>query len=211
MSDRSAAPSGRIPGVPAPWPPPLSWPAEALTDGVIRLDPLTDDDVGRVVVGCSDPDTQRWLPVPSPYTDDDARTFIGSRAEAAERGAELTLAFRGVDDGVLAGVVGLGQRGQPYEGSIGYWTTPDRRRRGWTGRAVRLMAGYVFATMPLRRLEIFIEPANASSRRVAELAGATFEGVRRNGMPAPHAGDALQFSLVPDDLGDDPAVQAAVG
>ena len=184
----------------AAWPPALPWPTEVLTDGVIRLDPMTEADVARTVLACSDEHTQRWLPLPSPYTDSEARQFIGSRVDVADRGEELTLAFRGVDEDTLAGVVGLSQRGMRNEAAIGYWTVPDRRGRGWTARGVRLIAAYGFATLPLRRVEIFIDPDNAPSRRVAEAAGAVFEGIRRNGMPTPHGGDALQFSLVPSDV-----------
>lgn len=182
------------------WPPPLPWPDEPITDGVIRLDPMSEGDVPRTVMACSDPETQRWLPLPSPYSADDARQFIGSRADAAERGEELTLAFRGVSEEALAGVVGLSQRGQRNEAAIGYWTAPDCRGRGWTARAVRLLTIHALATFPLRRIEIFVDPDNAPSRRVAEAAGAVFECVRRSGMPTPHGGDALQFSLIASDV-----------
>ena len=202
MSDGGSAPRTLRPTGDLAWPPPLAWPDRPLDDGVVRLDRLSETDLERMVIACSDPATQQWLPLPSPYTQKDARQFLESRRDAGENGQELTLAFRGVDDAALAGVVGLSQRGQRYEGAIGYWSVPDRRRRGWTARAVRLLAGHAFATMPLRRIEIFIDPANEASRRVAEAAGATFECVRRNGMPAPHGGDGLQFSLIPDDFPD---------
>jgi RimJ/RimL family protein N-acetyltransferase len=180
------------------WPPPLRWPTEPLTDGVVTLDRLGAGDVDRVVLGCSDPDTQRWLPLPSPYGPVEARAFMGSRGDAAARGEELTFAFRG-DDGLLAGVVGLSQRGNRGEAAIGYWTTPDRRGRGLTARAVVLVARYAFANWSLRRIEIIIAPANHRSAAVAAASGATSEGVRRNGMPD-GSGDAIIFSLLAEDV-----------
>lgn len=204
MSDGGSAADTLRPLGDLAWPPPLEWPERPLDDGVVRLDRLTEADLDRMVIACSDPATQQWLPLPSPYARADARQFLESRGQAAEHGQELTLAFRGVEEAVLAGVVGLSQRGQRYEAAIGYWSVPDRRRRGWTARAVRLLARHAFATMPLRRIEIFIDPANDASRRVAEAAGAAFECVRRNGMPAPHGGDGLQFSLIPDDFPPSP-------
>ena len=189
----------------APWPPPLRWPAEPLTDGVVLLDRLTQDDVARVVVGCTDESSQRWLPLPSPYGVAEASSFIESRAAAAQAGNELTFAVRGVDDGVLSGAMGLSQRGYRYEADIGYWTAPDRRGRGWTARAVRLVAGYALSTMPLRRIEVLASVDNIHSQGVARGAGATHEGVRRRGMPTPDEGDAAVFSLIRTDFDGAPA------
>lgn len=182
------------------WPPPMSWPDRDLTDRVVTLTRLTTDDVERVVFGCSDPDTQRWLPLPSPYTEADALTFIGAREQAAATGNELTFAVRGADDGVLAGAMGISQRGYRHEADIGYWTAPDRRGRGWTARAAALLARYALATMPLRRVEIIAAVDNTHSRRVAESAGAVFEGIRRNGLPTSDAADAAVYAFIPADF-----------
>src|SRR5688572_23769594 len=92
--------------------PPLPPPDNPLTDGVIVLDALTVADVDRVVLGCADPESQRWLPLPSPYGEVEARTYIAGRRGAAEIGAELALAIREADDVTLAGCVGLHQRGR---------------------------------------------------------------------------------------------------
>lgn len=184
-----------------PWPPPLRWPDAPLTDGVVLLDRLTSADVPRVVLGCADADSQEWLPLPSPYTDAEAEAFVASRENAAASGAELTFAVRDVEQRVLAGVIGLTQRGRRGEGEIGYWTAPDRRGRGWTARGVRLVARYALENMPLRRVEILVAVGNVPSRHVAQTAGAVFEGIRRRGLPAPRDGeDALVFSLVAQDL-----------
>ena len=183
-----------------PWPPPLQRPAEPLTDGVVVLDEMTFADVPRVVLACSDPASQQWLPLPSPYTEADARAFIGSRVTAADSGNELTFAVRGADDGILAGAIGLSQRGYRHAADIGYWTSPDRRGRGWTARAVRLLARYALLSMPLRRIEIIVAVDNVHSQGVAKRAGAVYEGVRRRGMPTPQDEDAIVFSLIRSDL-----------
>ena len=187
-----------------PWPPPLRQPAAVLTDGVVVLDELTFADVPRVVEACRDPANQRWLPLPSPYTEADARAFIGSRVSAADSGNELTFAVRGADDGVLAGAIGLSQRGYRHEGDIGYWTAPDRRGRGWTARAVRLLASYALHTMPLRRVEIIAAVQNLHSQGVAKAAGGVFEGGRRRGMPTPDDEDAAIFSFIRSDFDQTP-------
>lgn len=182
-----------------PWPPPLRWPEQALTDGVVTLDRLTSSDLDRVVLGCADAHTQRWLPLPSPYGPAEAQAFLDGRAEAAARGEELTFAFRGADDGLLAGVIGVSQRGYRGEAAMGYWSVPDRRGRGWTARAVILLARHFFATWSPRRIEILVNPGNEHSAAVATAAGAVPEGARRNGMPD-GSGDALVFSLLSSDV-----------
>lgn len=183
-----------------PWPPPLHWPDEPLTDGVVLLDRLTFDDTARVVVGCTDPDTQKWLPLPSPYTDAEARSFITSREVTADSGRELTFAVRDARDRVLAGVIGLTQRGRRNEAEIGYWTAPDRRGLGWTARSVRLVARFALTNGDLRRVEILAAVENTPSRRVALVAGATFEGIRRCGLPSTEGDDAAVYSVVAADL-----------
>lgn len=183
-----------------PWPPPLARPAEPLTDGVVLLDELTFADVPRVVAACTDAESQRWLPLPSPYTEADARAFIGSRVTAAETGDELTFAVRGAADGILGGAIGLSQRGYQHHADVGYWTSPDRRGRGWTSRAVRLVARYALTTMPLRRVEVIVDVRNAHSQGVARGAGMVYEGIRRRGMPVPDDGDAAIFSFIRSDF-----------
>src|SRR3712207_7120323 len=51
---------------------------------------MTFADVPRIVFACSDTASQQWLPLPSPYTEADARAFVGSRVTAADSGDELT-------------------------------------------------------------------------------------------------------------------------
>jgi RimJ/RimL family protein N-acetyltransferase len=183
-----------------PWPPPLRWPGEPLSDSTVLLDRMTFDDIDRVVFACTDESSQRWLPLPSPYTEAEARSFIASREHTADSGVELTFAVRDAADRVLAGAVGLTQRGYRNEAEIGYWTAPDRRGKGWTARAVRLVARYALTTMPLRRVEILVAEDNAHSQAVAVAAGATFEGVRRRGLPSSFDEDALVYSLIRPDV-----------
>lgn len=167
------------------WPPPLQRPDRPLTDGVVVLDELTFADVPRIVVACSDPASQRWLPLPSPYTDADARAFVGSRVPAADSGNELTFAVRGAGDKVLAGAIGLSQRGYRHEADIGYWTAPDRRGRGWTARAVRLLAQYALTTMPLRRVEVIVSIENLHSQAVARRPGRSSRACAGAACPPP--------------------------
>jgi ribosomal-protein-serine acetyltransferase len=85
--------------------------------------------------------------------------------------------------------------------NLGYWVREGYEGKGVASTAARLIARYGFEEVGLRRIEIVPQVANATSRRVAEKAGARFEGIARNrlhyrGGPR----DAAMYALVPGDL-----------
>ena len=63
---------------------------------------------------------------------------------------------------------------------IGYWLAREARGRGVMTRAVRLLSAWAFGELLVDRIEIIVDPRNASSRAVAERAGFRFEGVLRS-------------------------------
>jgi RimJ/RimL family protein N-acetyltransferase len=63
---------------------------------------------------------------------------------------------------------------------ISYQLFGDRHRgKGYTPEAVRLLSDYIFAIKRVERVQLNIHPENRGSRRVAEKAGFSFEGVMR--------------------------------
>ena len=60
-----------------------------VTGRSVVLRPQRPSDADRIVEGCADGSTQRWLPfLPSPFTREDALTYIESGVEAAATGPE---------------------------------------------------------------------------------------------------------------------------
>jgi hypothetical protein len=53
-----------------------------LDDGGIRLRPRPEDDVPAIVAAGQDPEIARWMEVPSPYTEEDARRFVREHPDA---------------------------------------------------------------------------------------------------------------------------------
>lgn len=87
-------------------------------------------------------------------------------------------------------------------GNLGYWVRPDAAGRGVATAATRTLAREGFERLGLVRIEIVVATDNVASRRVAEKAGALFEGRLRNRLVSRGAvRDALMFSLVPSDVG----------
>ena len=56
-----------------------SFADEVIKSHGVVLRPLTEADVPAIAIACSDAQTQQWLPLPRPYTEDAARSYaLGS-------------------------------------------------------------------------------------------------------------------------------------
>lgn len=187
-----------------PWPPrPLRWPEEPLTDGVVALDRMGPDDIDSIVEGAGDEETARWLPVPVPYTRRDAEEFLEQQATEAEAGSLLNFAVRLAGGKRLIGSMGATFTGRAGEAEIGYWLHPSGRGKALTAPAIRLLAGHVFDTYNVHRIELLVNPANVASQKVCKRAGCTDEGLRRAAARAPRDPGyepMLVYSLLPADL-----------
>jgi len=160
---------------------PIPIPRPPLTDGGIVLRPWERRDVTAVAAACQDPEIPRWTRVPEPYGESEARSWFEQEAEQRAGGEQLGLLIVDPGNGRLLGSVGIVHVDQ-REGrcELGYWMARDSRGRGLATRAVRLLSGWAFENLSVDRIEIHAEPENAASRRVAEQAGFTLEGVLRS-------------------------------
>lgn len=117
-----------------------------------------------IIASCNDPVMVRWTTVPHPYTPEHANEFLAVVPEGVERWAYVV-------DVRYSGNIEL----RPG-GVLGYSTAPWARGQGLTARALRLVAAHAY-TQGLRRLELHIAVDNAASRRTAEKAGFTYDGL----------------------------------
>ncbi len=174
-------------------------PKPVLTDGVITLRPATVADAPALVaaVRSSLVELSPFMPwATAAYDQGAARTWIESGAAN-----ELQYVIVG-DDGEIAGVCGLDQINEiNHYANLGYWLRADRTGRGWATRAVMLLARHGLTGVGLERVEILMATENEPSRRVAERAGATFEGTLRHRLLL-HGRyhDAHLYSLVRSDV-----------
>jgi RimJ/RimL family protein N-acetyltransferase len=181
-----------MPEIPLPDPP--------LTDGVVALRPFTEEDVRDVSACCQDPEIPRWTRVPSPYDEDDARTFIATAEDGRLAGERLSLAVTNPETGDLLGAIEV--RAASSEGGvgIGYWVAGHARRRGTAVRALRLVSAWAFRALGAQRVQVVAHPLNEASQRVALRAGFTREGLLRNyELRKGEWEDRVMFSLVPTD------------
>jgi RimJ/RimL family protein N-acetyltransferase len=169
-----------------------------LRDGDLELRPWTLEDVPVLAAALNDPEIHRWMPViPHPYTEDDARTFIERTEEHAGRHQ-----FAIVEQNRVVGGIGLDVDDYLRQGTTGYWCANDQRGRGIVARALRLLSAHAFDELGVERMQLYTDPANHASQRVAEKVGYRREGVLRSHLPHGDGrrADSVVFALLPGEL-----------
>lgn len=142
-------------------------------DGIVALRPWSQADVDEMVA-CLDGDEEisRWLDqIPQPYTAADALAFLS-------RSGETTFAVVDAERGGVLGGIGLTWNEANDVAEIGYWARREARGRGVTTRAL-VLASVVAVERGAARVQLRADVENVASRRVAEKAGFTAEGVLR--------------------------------
>lgn len=151
----------------------------ALTTPRLFLSIPVSGDVDAIHDACQDPLIQRYTTVPSPYTREDAESFVRLAADGWESGSDHVWAVRA--DGALVGMVGLhGIKDGAAE--LGYWTAAAGRGAGRTTEAAHAVVDFAFGPMRLERLEWQAVVGNLASARVAQKLGFRYEGMRRRGL-----------------------------
>lgn len=149
----------------------------------LRLRPLADKDVPRIVEACNDPVLRRYITGLSPCTPASARDQIHGAVWNAAIGAKATWAMvDGLSDSYLGTITVMDLLGpNPTSGEIGYWTHPDVRGRGLTAEAVRAVIAYAFDPEGLdrRRLVLYAAASNAASNAIAAAVGFRRYGTQR--------------------------------
>jgi RimJ/RimL family protein N-acetyltransferase len=148
-------------------------------------------DASSVAEACDDAEIARWLPLPSPYTVRDAERYLALTSQWWEAGEAYAVAI--ANDQMVLGAISLGLGGD--RPSIGYWLRREARGRGIATRAVKAFAQWAASTFKLSEVWIFVQPANAASRRVAERAGFIEQDER---VVAPDAKDRMTYRLRTD-------------
>lgn len=191
---------GRLAADPADPIPPVfpQLPEEGLSDGVLGLRPLQPSDLPAVLEEENDPLVRDW-------------GFSDQASDPAELAARTTVArlhwlvgpiarFAMVDlaSGQTAGSLQVRLPGPPQVGGVGYAVLPAFRGRGFTSRALRLLAPWAFEQGRFARLELGAKRENVASQRAAAAAGWVPDGVRVARLRNPDGGfsDEVRFALV---------------
>ena len=135
------------------------------------------------------------------YDRDDTAGWLDMAETNWRDGAAYSFAIFSDDGSHFYGGCGLNKIDDHPVANLGYWIRTSSTGQGMATEATIALAAFGFAELGLQRIEIIMSVRNLPSRRVAEKAGATFEGTLRSRlMLHGEAHDAHCFSLVRGDL-----------
>ncbi len=172
-----------------------------LPAGLGLLRPYAETDIEQTVAACRDPDTQRWTTVPADYRRADAEHYIRAVAARSWLRGDGAVFVVATPDGAYQGACDLRiSADDPEVGEVGYQIGPWARGGGLATAATRTIAAWGHDALGLRRVIWKAAVGNDRSRRVAEKAGFTIEGVERGGfVQRGSRSDAWIGSLLPTD------------
>lgn len=148
----------------------------------LRLRAPAGRDVDAIMAACQDAESARWTTVPQPYRRSHAEAFVhehAARRWAHGEGVVFVIADRA---DAACGTIELRLSADPVVAEVGFLVAPAARGRGYAAAALRALAGWGYAALGLQRVEWRAHVGNTASRRVAEKAGFTVEGIARAGL-----------------------------
>lgn len=131
------------------------------------------------------------------YDLDLARRWIEGQVQHRADGTAFEFLITDSSDEIL-GSCGINRISPPplRLANLGYWVRSSASGKGIGPEAVRQVAQWAFGNTDLVRVEVVVAVGNNRSRRVAEKAGAQFEGVLRARLWTRGPQDALMHSLI---------------
>jgi RimJ/RimL family protein N-acetyltransferase len=150
-----------------------------------------------------DKQTQRWLPFPREFGQIEGSAWCTESAkERRDSGNGDHYAVVRREDDRLVGCLWTKRTDWVAKVTeVSYAISPDTRGFGVAAEAVDALAIALLLEHGFQRIELRVAPGNTASRRVAEKAGFTYEGLLRNAGHV-HSGrvDLEVWSLVKADL-----------
>ena len=188
-SARALAPSSTVGGVKPP---------DSITDGVVVLRKMREDDRAVILSTFSDPLVRRWLNMPAQPRDSDFDSLLRTIRNGLASGDRYDYCVTEAPDDVSLGAVIASRRHRDnYE--VAYLAREAGRGRGLMTRSVRLLCEWLLDE-GVGRIELRTHPDNEASQKLAERAGFTREGVERKSIWLhSRRQDAIVWSLLPDD------------
>lgn len=167
------------------------WRGHPLLSARLRLRPLTEADVPRLVALLDDREVVKYTAtIPHPYGPEDARLFIAAQESRRLAGQGIALGLERSVDGLLIGAIGFGlDDGDAPE--LGYWLGREFWGQGYLPEAVRRLCRHLFDDLGLTSLWAATHPDNLASGRVLEKSGFLAQGRHPCAMPARGDGVAV--------------------
>jgi [ribosomal protein S5]-alanine N-acetyltransferase len=146
--------------------------------GVV-LRPWRQDDIGAIVDGFGDPETQRWQL--SRYDEAEARDWVAAWEPRWRSETDAGWAVCAEEGGEALGGISIREMSLAYGwGSLSYWTRAAYRGRGLATAAARVIGQWAIGDVGLHRVEVRHSIGNPPSCSVAESAGFPYEATLRS-------------------------------
>nr|WP_269330109.1 GNAT family N-acetyltransferase [Kineosporia babensis] len=144
-----------------------------LTDGLVTLRELREEDADTIVAYCNDPAMERWTTVPWPYRREHALEYVAAGRRSWAEGSRFDF---GIEyEGNLVGAVDLRRPILPALAELGFALAPQARGKGLMSRALRLALPWG-ARQGIEVVQWRANVGNWASRRAAWSVGFTVEG-----------------------------------
>ncbi|MDT0306023.1 GNAT family N-acetyltransferase [Streptomyces sp. DSM 44917] len=192
----------------------LTFPDISIQTDRLLLRAFEEADIPELAAMMSDDLSVTWTSVPIPYTNAEARDWIGRRAPAERTsGRGIVLAVTESMTHRLVGSVHLRNTDwRTLSTEAGYVVAPWARGEGYAAESVQAVAQWLFRDQKFERLEIRTAAGNTASQQVAQKIGCVSEGVLRNalivrsrtedGRWTDIRTDLIVWGLLPEDLED---------
>lgn len=146
----------------------------------------------------------RYLPLPQPYTEQDARQFVtGAGVAGRDNGTQLDCAIAENSTGQVVGSIALQLPIGRHSAEIGFWLGTEFWGRGYLTEALRTLTRFGFA-YGLNRIQIACEVPNPAAAKLAIRAGFRFESIARGALSGRDGPvDAAVFARLSADSDDE--------
>jgi RimJ/RimL family protein N-acetyltransferase len=172
----------------------LAPPTPTLDDGIVALRPLSEGDRAGVARVFVTPDWVRWF-----GPGHDAAIHIECASRCWTDGSEAWFTICEAGNAGYCGEVALRPEGDRRRANLEYWLVPEMCGRGFATRAVNLVTAWAFPELGIARVQLWTEPDNLASQRVAVASGFTREGLRHYDEIDGQRVDSVFFSRLPGD------------
>ncbi|PRY00655.1 GNAT family N-acetyltransferase [Allonocardiopsis opalescens] len=153
------------------------WPAVPPAHGSVVLRAFTDHDVHLAVELATDPYVPLIGSLPANPTKRQALAWTRRQRRRHSQGVGFSFAIADAESGTAVGAIGLWPGNPPGRATAGYSVSPAHRGRGAARDALAALTAFAWSLPTLRRVELYIEPWNEASIRVAEACGYLREGL----------------------------------
>jgi ribosomal-protein-alanine N-acetyltransferase len=152
-----------------------------LVGAAVRLRGFAPTDLPVVREASLDPLIPLITSVPPAGDDAACLAFIDRQAQRGVDGTGYSFAIADLRSDDAVGHIGLRLHDlRQGRVSIGYWVASSHRGRGLGSDALRTLTRWAVELPGVHRVELYVEPWNAASRRTAEHAGFEVEGLLRS-------------------------------